>query len=261
MSDARYRRPEARRPRLQEAVRGLRRREGHQGSADRHSGEDQEGLRHGRRRRVAHDVAPGRRSSTSTRCMRSATASQLPLSNKQVERSGILQAGGRQRGNSATCARRRAALGGYMPARRARSRRLPVPPLQTYAEFALRGDGKEMSTTMAIVRLFSQFAQGQRARPAHRSDRRGRSPHFRHGEPVQTGRHLLAGGQLYEPEDAGSMLYYRKRATVNCWRRGSPRRARSRHGPRRRPPTASMTSRCCRSISTIRCSAFSASAI
>jgi pyruvate dehydrogenase E1 component len=50
---------------------------------------------------------------------------------------------------------RRAALGGALPARRRRSDAVAVPDMATYAQFALRADGKEMSTTMAAVRLLS----------------------------------------------------------------------------------------------------------
>jgi pyruvate dehydrogenase E1 component len=50
-------------------------------------------------------------------------------------------------------AARRDALGGPMPRRRRQAPPLTVPPLAGYAQFALESDGKEMSTTMAFVRL------------------------------------------------------------------------------------------------------------
>ena len=88
---------------------------------------------------------------------------------------------------------RRAALGGFLPARRReRRRRWPVPPLASYAQFALDADGKEMSTTMAVVRMLGSLLRDQDARPAHRADRRRRGAHLRHGEPVPADRHLLA---------------------------------------------------------------------
>src|SRR3954451_22867731 len=88
----------------------------------------------------------------------------LPLSNKQVEDLEFF----RPAEDSAEIQylrARRAALGGYMPARRRASAALPVPPLQTYAEFALRGDGKETSTTMAIVRLFTNLLKDKTLGP------------------------------------------------------------------------------------------------
>ena len=48
---------------------------------------------------------------------------------------------------------RRKALGGFMPSRRRRADPTAVPPIDSYARFALQADGKEMSTTMAAVRM------------------------------------------------------------------------------------------------------------
>src|SRR6202521_4748898 len=50
---------------------------------------------------------------------------------------------------------RRAALGGYLPARRRAAPAIAVPPLNDYGQFAVQADGKDMSTTMAVVRLLS----------------------------------------------------------------------------------------------------------
>jgi pyruvate dehydrogenase E1 component len=50
---------------------------------------------------------------------------------------------------------RRARLGGALPARRRNATPVAVPPLDSYAQFALAAQGKEMSTTMAAVRLMS----------------------------------------------------------------------------------------------------------
>ncbi|QOZ72550.1 alpha-ketoglutarate dehydrogenase [Bradyrhizobium arachidis] len=133
----------------------------------------------------------------------------LPLSNEQVEDLEFF----RPAEDSAEIQylrARRATLGGYMPARRRASAALPVPPLQSYAEFALRGDGKETSTTMAIVRLFTNLLKdktlGPRIVPIVADEARtfGMANLFR-----QVGIYSPAG-QLYEPEDAGSMLYYKE---------------------------------------------------
>lgn len=133
----------------------------------------------------------------------------LPLSNEQVENLKFF----RPAEDSAEIQylrARRAALGGYMPTRRRASAALPVPPLQSYAEFALRGDGKETSTTMAIVRLFTNLLKdktlGPRIVPIVADEARtfGMANLFR-----QVGIYSPAG-QLYEPEDAGSMLYYKE---------------------------------------------------
>ncbi|MET0345420.1 MAG: pyruvate dehydrogenase (acetyl-transferring), homodimeric type, partial [Casimicrobiaceae bacterium] len=105
---------------------------------------------------------------------------------------------------------RRAALGGALPARRRRSDTVAVPDLATYAQFALRAEGKEMSTTMAAVRLLSGLLKdktlGPRIVPIVADEARtfGMASLFR-----QIGIYS-SSGQQYEPEDAGSMLYYRE---------------------------------------------------
>jgi pyruvate dehydrogenase E1 component len=105
---------------------------------------------------------------------------------------------------------RRAALGGALPARRRRSGTVAVPDLAAYAQFALSADGKEMSTTMAAVRLLSGLlkdkALGPRIVPIVADEARtfGMANLFR-----QIGIYS-SSGQQYEPEDAGSMLYYRE---------------------------------------------------
>ena len=51
--------------------------------------------------------------------------------------------------------RRRELLGGPVPSRSSESASLPVPPLESYAAFALAAESKQMSTTMAFVRLLN----------------------------------------------------------------------------------------------------------
>jgi pyruvate dehydrogenase E1 component len=105
---------------------------------------------------------------------------------------------------------RRAALGGYLPARRSDCPVLAVPPLATTAAFALDADGKEMSTTMAFVRILGALLKdgvlGPRVVPIVADEARtfGMASLFR-----QVGIYAPLG-QLYQPEDAGSMLYYRE---------------------------------------------------
>ncbi|MGO9741493.1 MAG: alpha-ketoglutarate dehydrogenase [Roseiarcus sp.] len=105
---------------------------------------------------------------------------------------------------------RRTALGGYLPARRRTAAALSMPELANYGEFALRAEGKSMSTTMAVVRLFSNLIKdntvGARVVPIVADEARtfGMANLFR-----QVGIYSSVG-QLYEPEDSGSMLYYRE---------------------------------------------------
>ncbi len=105
---------------------------------------------------------------------------------------------------------RRATLGGPLPARRGAAPALAVPPAQDWGRFALQPGGKEMSSTMAVVRMLSQLlkdpALGPRIVPIVADEARtfGMANLFR-----QVGIYS-SQGQLYEPEDIGSVLYYRE---------------------------------------------------
>ena len=107
-------------------------------------------------------------------------------------------------------AERRAALGGALPARRRECAPVAVPALDTYAQFALAADGKEMSTTMAAVRMLGSLLRdrtlGARIVPIVADEARtfGMDNLFR-----QIGIYSPVG-QLYQPEDAGSMLFYKE---------------------------------------------------
>lgn len=106
---------------------------------------------------------------------------------------------------------RRESLGGPLPARTYKEQRLDVLPLAKYAQFALQAEGKAMSTTMAIVRLFSALLKdrtlGPRIVPIVADEARtfGMAALFREigiYSPV---------GQLYEPEDSESLMVYREK--------------------------------------------------
>jgi pyruvate dehydrogenase E1 component len=105
---------------------------------------------------------------------------------------------------------RRAALGGAMPRREAACAPVPVPPTARWAEFALEAAGREMSTTMAFVRMLGNLLKdpvlGPRIVPIVADEARtfGMANLFR-----QVGI-WSSVGQRYEPEDIGSMLYYRE---------------------------------------------------
>jgi pyruvate dehydrogenase E1 component len=105
---------------------------------------------------------------------------------------------------------RRAALGGYLPRRTSSAPVLAPPDVSTWAKFALNAGGKEMSTTMAIVRMLTALlkdpAIGARIVPIVADEARtfGMANLFR-----QVGIYS-SQGQLYEPEDIGSVLHYRE---------------------------------------------------
>lgn len=105
---------------------------------------------------------------------------------------------------------RRVALGGFVPQRQSQAPVLPVPALDAYASFALQAGGKEMSTTMAFVRMLGNLLKdrelGPRIVPIVADEARtfGMANLFK-----QVGIYSSVG-QRYEPEDIGSVLSYRE---------------------------------------------------
>src|SRR5438552_1051859 len=103
---------------------------------------------------------------------------------------------------------RRKALGGFLPKREVKAEPLKVPPLSSFTEF-VKGSGRsEASTTMAFVRLLSHLLRdkniGKRIVPIIPDEARtfGLDALFRE---IGIYSH---NGQLYEPVDSESLLYY-----------------------------------------------------
>ncbi len=105
---------------------------------------------------------------------------------------------------------RRQALGGYLPKRATECEALPVPDIGQYSGFALNAAGKEMSTTMAFVRMLGNLLKnpslGPRIVPIVADEARtfGMANLFK-----QVGIYSSVG-QRYAPEDIGSVLSYRE---------------------------------------------------
>ena len=105
---------------------------------------------------------------------------------------------------------RREALGGPLPRRETTSDAVPVPALDAYGAFALAAGGKQMSTTMAFVRLLGNLLKdaqlGPRIVPIVADEARtfGMANLFK-----QVGIYSSVG-QRYAPEDIGSVLSYRE---------------------------------------------------
>jgi pyruvate dehydrogenase E1 component len=105
---------------------------------------------------------------------------------------------------------RRGKLGGALPARNTSCPPLPMPQIESYARFALDAQGKEMSTTMAFVRIVSGLLRdktlGPRIVPIIADEARtfGMADLFR-----QIGIYSPIG-QLYQPEDREQVSYYRE---------------------------------------------------
>ena len=106
---------------------------------------------------------------------------------------------------------RRRALGGFLPQRRkTTSKKLPIPGLEAF-QAQLDGTGeRESSTTMAFVRMLTALARdkqiGKHIVPIVPDEARtfGMEGMFR-----QFGIYA-SKGQLYTPEDAGELMYYRE---------------------------------------------------
>ncbi|MDX2313198.1 MAG: pyruvate dehydrogenase (acetyl-transferring), homodimeric type, partial [Gammaproteobacteria bacterium] len=105
---------------------------------------------------------------------------------------------------------RRQALGGYLPARRTKVASLEVPALSAF-ENQTKGSGdREISTTMVFVRILTALVKdkniGQHVVPIVADESRtfGMEGLFR-----QLGIYSMKG-QLYEPEDADQLMYYRE---------------------------------------------------
>ena len=157
---------------------------------------------------------------------------------------------------------RRAALGGSLPvappeggaARGARARAF---------KSQLEGTGeREISTTMAFVRVLAALLRDKQIGTPHRADRPRRVADVRHGGHVPPGRDLLPGRPaLPAPGLRAADVLQGGRARPDP--RGGDHRGRAR-SPRSSPPappTAPTPCRWCRSTSTTRCSAISGSAI
>ena len=105
---------------------------------------------------------------------------------------------------------KRAALGGYLPKRETTAEKINIPSLEAYAGFALNANGKEMSTTMAFVRMLGGLLKdaglGPKIVPIVADEARtfGMANLFK-----QVGIYSSVG-QRYAPEDIGSVLSYRE---------------------------------------------------
>ena len=134
---------------------------------------------------------------------------QLPLSDDDLREMRFLHPGEGSR-EVAYLRQRREALGGALPRRSSDAPAVDIPAVAEFGSFALQAEGKEMSSTMAFVRVLSALLKhrtlGPRVVPIVADEARtfGMASLFR-----QVGIYA-PGGQLYEPEDESSMLRYRE---------------------------------------------------
>jgi len=106
--------------------------------------------------------------------------------------------------------KRREELGGYLPSRKTDIRPIKTPPESLFEEFYKGTEGHEVSTTMVFVRILAKLLKdkeiGKLIVPIVPDEARtfGMEALFR-----QVGIYSHAG-QLYEPVDAASLLYYKE---------------------------------------------------
>lgn len=133
----------------------------------------------------------------------------LPLTDEQVETLSFYKPADDSR-EMRYLLERRQSLGGFTPSRQTNVPVVAVPGLDVYGSFATKAEGKEMSTTMAFVRMLSSLLKdptlGRQVVPIVADEARtfGMANLFK-----QIGIYSSVG-QHYEPEDIGSILSYRE---------------------------------------------------
>ena len=212
----------------------------HTGPADRDPGQDGQGLRHGRGRRGPEHHPPAEEDGRGR-----AQAVPRPLRHPDHRRASwrevpFYQPRRGQPRDRSTCSERRAALGGYA----AGAQRCARTPLRSARARHLQGrcsrarGEREISTTMAFVRVLTALTRDKSARPPRGADRRRRGAHLRHGGAVPPARHLLvAGPALRAGRPRPARCTTARRRTARSWRRASPRPARWPRGSPPAPPT------------------------
>jgi pyruvate dehydrogenase E1 component len=131
----------------------------------------------------------------------------IPVSDAQIEDAPFLKLGDKERGY---LDERRRALGGPLPQRRAKSVSLEVPALSAFSGQLASTEEREISTTMAFVRILNTLlrdkAIGKYVVPIVPDESRtfGMEGMFR-----QFGIFSQVG-QLYKPQDADQLMYYRE---------------------------------------------------
>ena len=133
----------------------------------------------------------------------------IPVSDEEIERLPFRQPP-ESSAEAGYLRERRARLGGHLPARRREAPPLAVPPLETFSA-VLEGTGeREISTTMAFVRILTALLKdksiGKNIVPIVPDEARtfGMEGLFR-----QVGIYSSVG-QLYTPQDADTLMSYRE---------------------------------------------------
>ncbi len=145
---------------------------------------------------------------------------QLPLTDEQVEKLAYLKPPA-DSPEITYMRERRLALGGYLPNRRGTAAALAVPELSAFDNLLkASGEGREISTTMAFVRLLSILVKdkeiGKHVVPIVADESRtfGMEGMFRSLGIWSS------EGQQYTPQDAGELMFYKESKTGQILQEG-----------------------------------------
>ncbi len=133
----------------------------------------------------------------------------LPLTDEQVEKLSFYKPAD-DSPEMKYLAERRAAMGGFVPQRRQKGNELTVPELSAFDNMLVSTGDREISTTMAFVRILSTLVRdkqiGKYVVPIVPDEARtfGMEGMFR-----QLGIYSSVG-QLYEPQDSDQVMYYKE---------------------------------------------------
>jgi pyruvate dehydrogenase E1 component len=136
----------------------------------------------------------------------------LPLTDEQVENLSFYKPAD-DSPEMQYLAERRAAMGGFVPQRRRKGNELKVPDLAAFDNMLVATGDREISTTMAFVRILSTLVRdkeiGKYVVPIVPDEARtfGMEGMFR-----QLGIYSSVG-QLYEPQDSDQVMYYKESQT------------------------------------------------
>lgn len=134
---------------------------------------------------------------------------QIPLTDAQVEAAAYIRPAA-DSPEMRYLLERRKALGGFLPARRSLATPLEIPALSMFASLLEASGDREMSTTMAFVRILTLLTRdkkiGRHVVPIVPDEARtfGMEGLFR-----QLGIYSSVG-QLYEPQDRDQVMYYKE---------------------------------------------------
>ena len=115
----------------------------------------------------------------------------IPVSDAKIEEIPFLTLGDKEK---KYLEERRRALGGPLPQRRAKSASLDVPELSAFGAQLASTEGREISTTMAFVRILNTLLRDKSDWQVRSADRARRVTYLWHGGNVPAIRNLLPGG-------------------------------------------------------------------